>query len=552
MLRRRAYVTLSIALAAYTSVTLFTTSAYGQSPAQAASPNNDVPAAQGPRLSNPEKKVVAEGRRQDDLESDVAAVKAENAAVREQLRKMEEQQKTLLELVDRLERRLDGSTVAEVSPPAQPPDPAEATESLVLSPPKKGTSLSSLRSALLDSDATDDRYQDGIVLVKTSDQAKIPFMLKFVDNVTQFRYLNTLATNYTFTDHLGNVLPVAKRNDLNVNREMFTFAGYMFDKRLTYGLFAWTSATTTQVVVSGNISWRFGKALTVNTGYWGVPGSRTLTFTFPFFTQPERSLADNFFRPGFTQGIWFTGEPLKRLNYFVFIGNGLNTLTISASKLDTSLVYAGSFWWEPLGPYGPEGRPRNMYDDYFESEKPVIRVGFSYTRAREDRFSDLDQNNPENTSMHNSDGVLTFATGAFAPGVTLNLATYRMLAIDGGIKWRGLAVNGQYYSRWLDNFVADGPLPLASTFDRGYEASASYFVVPKKFMLEARTSGVIGQFGNSSEYAGGFKWHFVPTERVWLQGEVMRIYRASYGSIITPYTAGMTGWAPVVQTIFSF
>jgi len=233
------------------------------------------------------------------------------------------------------------------------------------------------------------------------------------------------------------------------------------------------------VVVSGNISWRFGKALTVNTGYWGVPGSRTLTFTFPFFTQPERSLADNFFRPGFTQGIWFTGEPLKRLNYFVFIGNGLNTLTISASKLDTSLVYAGSFWWEPLGPYGPEGRPRNMYDDYFESEKPVIRVGFSYTRAREDRFSDLDQNNPENTSMHNSDGVLSFATGAFAPGVTLNLATYRMLAIDGGIKWRGLAVNGQYYSRWLDNFVADGPLPLASTFDRGYEASASYFVVPK-------------------------------------------------------------------------
>ena len=552
MIIRGASIRLTVALA-LTSVTLFVTSAYGQSPATPpGSHDNEVAAAQASLFSKPEKKFLPEKPRPIDLEDEVAAVIADNAAVREQLRKMEEQQKTLLELVDRLERRLDGSTVAEVSPPAQPPDPAEATESLVLSPPKKGTSLSSLRSALLDSDATDDRYQDGIVLVKTSDQAKIPFMLKFVDNVTQFRYLNTLATNYTFTDHLGNVLPVAKRNDLNVNREMFTFAGYMFDKRLTYGLFAWTSATTTQVVVSGNISWRFGKALTVNTGYWGVPGSRTLTFTFPFFTQPERSLADNFFRPGFTQGIWFTGEPLKRLNYFVFIGNGLNTLTISASKLDTSLVYAGSFWWEPLGPYGPEGRPRNMYDDYFESEKPVIRVGFSYTRAREDRFSDLDQNNPENTSMHNSDGVLTFATGAFAPGVTLNLATYRMLAIDGGIKWRGLAVNGQYYSRWLDNFVADGPLPLASTFDRGYEASASYFVVPKKFMLEARTSGVIGQFGNSSEYAGGFKWHFVPTERVWLQGEVMRIYRASYGSIITPYTAGMTGWAPVVQTIFSF
>jgi len=399
--------------------------------------------------------------------------------------------------------------------------------------------------------ATDDRYNEGIVLAETGEDAKIPFQLKFT-NIAQFRYLNTLASNDTFTDHLGNVRSVFKRNDLTVNREMFTFAGYIFDKRLTFGLFAWTSAATTQVVVSGNVSWRFNKAITLNSGYWAVPGSRTLTFTFPYFTQPERSLADNFFRPGFTQGIWFTGEPVKGLNYDVFIGDGLNTLTIPVWKIDTHLAYAVSVWWEPLGPFGPEGKSRNMYDDYFISKKPVIRVGTSYTRSREDRFSNLDQGNPENTSMHNSDGVLTFSTGAFAPGVTLDKATYRMSAIDGGIKWRGLAVNGQYYFRWVNDFVADGPLPISSTFDHGGELSASYFVVPKKWMLYGRTSGIFGQFGNSSEYAGGFKWYFVPTQRVWLQGEALRIYKSSYGSTITPYTAGMTGWAPVVQTIFSF
>src|SRR5258705_8342526 len=112
MLRRHVCVRLSIALAR-ASVTLFTTSAYGQSPAQPASPNNDTTAAQGPRLSNPEKKVVAEERRPDDLETEVAAVKAENAAVREQLRKMEEQQKTLLELMDRLQRRRDGLPITD-------------------------------------------------------------------------------------------------------------------------------------------------------------------------------------------------------------------------------------------------------------------------------------------------------------------------------------------------------------------------------------------------------------------------------------------------------
>jgi hypothetical protein len=193
-----------------------------------------------------------------------------------------------------------------------------------------------------------------------------------------------------------------------------------------------------------------------------------------------------------------------------------------------------------------------MYDDYFYSTKPLLRFGTSFTRSREDRFSNLDQSNPENTSIHNSDGVLSFSTGAFAPGVTVDQATYRLWAIDGGMKWRGLAINGQYYFRWLNDFVADGPLPLASTFDHGGELSASYFITPRKFMVYARTSALAGQFGNSYEGAGGFKWYFVPNQRVWFQGEVMRVVKAAYGSNITPYTGGMTGWVPILQTIFSF
>lgn len=396
-----------------------------------------------------------------------------------------------------------------------------------------------------------DRYDDGIVLVETSDDAKVPILLKLT-NISQFRYLNSMSGNDTFTDHLGVVKPVAKRNDLGINRSMFTFSGHIFDKRLKFSLFTWTSATTASVVVSGNVAWQFNKAFTLTAGYWGVPGSRTLVFTFPYFTQPERSMADNFFRPGFTQGVWATGEPVKGLYYDVFVGNGLNTLAIPTSKIDTNLVYSASVWWEPLGPYGSEGKPRNSYDDYNEHKKPVIRVGTSYTRSREDRFSNLDQSNPENTSMHNSDGVLTFSTGAFALGVTVEKATYRMWAIDGGIKWRGLAVNSQYYFRWVDDFEADGPLPLSSTFDQGGELSVSQFVVPKKLLLYGRTSAVFGQFNNSYEVAGGFKWYFVPTQRVWLTGELARIVRCPYGATFTQYSAGFTGWIPVVQTIFSF
>ena len=194
-----------------------------------------------------------------------------------------------------------------------------------------------------------------------------------------------------------------------------------------------------------------------------------------------------------------------------------------------------------------------MYDDYFQAASPLLRFGSSYTRSREDRFSNLDQKNPENTSIHNSDGVLAFSTGAFAPDVTLERATYRMWAMDGGMKWRGLAINGQYYFRWLDDFEADGPLPVDSTFDHGAELSASYFVVPKRMMLYVRGSAIEGEFGDSNEGAFGAKWFFVPNQqRVWLSGELMHVNDSAYGSSITPYTGGMDGWVPVLQTIFSF
>ena len=55
-------------------------------------------------------------------------MKAENAAVREHLRKMEEQQKALLELVERLQRRLDGVTTADVAHTDQPTGPAQIVE----------------------------------------------------------------------------------------------------------------------------------------------------------------------------------------------------------------------------------------------------------------------------------------------------------------------------------------------------------------------------------------------------------------------------------------
>ena len=430
------------------------------------------------------------------------------------------------------------------SQPATPPAASPAPSSAPTDTPSSGSSEQTERKII-------ERYQDGIVVWETPDDANVPFLMKFNLN-TQVRYLNTTSSDETFTDHLGVVRDVNTRNDITVNRTMFILGGYIFDKRLRYSSTVWTSAGAASIVVAGTIGWQFNQGLTLTGGYTGVPGSRSLVNTFPFFTATDRSMADNFFRPGFTQGVWANGEPIKGLNYLVFVGNGLNTLNISANKIDTNLMYSGSVWWEPLGDYGEPGKSRNMYDDYFASDKTRIRLGTAFTQSREDRFSNLDQSSPENTSMYNSDGVLTFSTGAFAPGVTVEQATYKMWAIDAGMKRKGLAINGQLFFRWVDDFDADGPLPLDSTYDHGFELSASYFVIPKKLAVYGRGSKVYGQFGDSYEYAGGVKWHFLPTERMWLTAELMRVEKAPYSGTFTPYTSGLTGWVPMIQAILAF
>ncbi|HEU5181050.1 MAG TPA: hypothetical protein VFW45_09665 [Candidatus Polarisedimenticolia bacterium] len=116
----------------------------------------------------------------------------------------------------------------------------------------------------------------------------------------------------------------------------------------------------------------------------------------------------------------------------------------------------------------------------------------------------------------------------------------------------GLAVNGQYYTRWLDDFDADGPLPLDSTYDRGFELSLSNFVIPKKLSLYGGGSKVYGEFNDSWEYAVGAKWHPVNTERFWLTAEAMKVHRVPYSGAFTPYTAGLDGWVAMLQGVIAF
>jgi hypothetical protein len=263
---------------------------------------------------------------------------------------------------------------------------AQAGSAGTFSPPASDSAGASGQTASAAAAFDEERFRDGMVIWEAPKGAKVPFLLKFNIN-TQLRFLNTDNSDRSYTDHLGVTREVHVRNDITVNRAMFILGGYVFDPRARYSFTVWTSAGAASIVVASNIGWVFDKAFTLTGGYTGVPGSRSLVNTFPFFASIDRTMADNFFRPGFTQGVWASGELPHALNYLAFIGNGLNTLSISAAKIDTHLAWSASVWWEPLGDYGEPGKSRNMYDDYFASKTVRVRMGSAITRSREDRFS---------------------------------------------------------------------------------------------------------------------------------------------------------------------
>jgi hypothetical protein len=332
---------------------------------------------------------------------------------------------------------------------------------------------------------------------------------------------------------------------------MFILGGYIFDKRLRYSFTVWTSAGAASIVIAGNIGWQFNKAVTLMAGYTGVPGSRSMVNTFPYFTGTDRSMADNFFRPDFTQGVWATGTPVKNLNYIAFLGNGLNTLNISAAKIDTNLLASGSVWWEPLGVTASLVN----HEICTTIITPLKRPTFELVQRLQGRGKIVFQISTNKSGEHVAIQFRRcsyFFDRSVCAGCDGRQSYLPHVGYRWGLKWNGLAVNGQYFFRWLNNFEADGPLPLTSTFDHGYELSAGYFVVPKRVMVYGRGSGVFGQFGNSYEYAGGVKWHFLRTERLWLNGELMRVNKVPYNGAFTQYTSGLTGWVPMIQTVIAF
>src|SRR5262249_59030450 len=109
-----------------------------------------------------------------------------------------------------------------------------------------------------------------------------------------------------YTDHLGQVLDVDPRQDIQWHRVMIHVLGWMYDRRLTYAMTVWTVNATEQVRVVGNATYNFDTTFKLSVGINGIPGTRSLLNNHPLWLAPDRVLADEYLRPGLTVGTWLS------------------------------------------------------------------------------------------------------------------------------------------------------------------------------------------------------------------------------------------------------
>jgi DUF3011 family protein len=363
------------------------------------------------------------------------------------------------------------------------------------------------------------------------------------------RYANQMPAEQTFTDHLGHTRTVDGRNDIWPHRVMVFFKGWLGDPKLIYVLTFWTVLDTNQNAIFGNLGYQFSRKFSVYAGLNGNPGTRSLQGSHPFWLGNDRVMADEFFRPFFTSGVWVQGEAVPGFWYNVMLGDNSSILGVTSAQLDRKFTYGGSAWWMPTTKeFGPKG----AYGDWEYHEKVATRFGVSSTWSPEQRFTDT-TGSPDNTNLKLADSVNVFDTGALAPGITVDTVDYKILSLDAGMKYKGLFLQTEVYNRWLEHFKADGALPLSNIHDKGFYVQGGFFPIKQKLELYSATSQIFGDkgagFSNSSEYLAGMNFYFTATRYHRLNLQVIDVNHSPVSSAFGYYVGGLKG--TVVATTLS-
>ena len=368
------------------------------------------------------------------------------------------------------------------------------------------------------------------------------------------RYLNQSGIDPTYTDSFGTVRTIDRREDFQLNKFFLPFSGWFLDPKFRYYLYVWSTNTAqgdpAQVVGAGNISYVMNSFATIGLGITSLPGVRSTEGQFPYWNGvDDRLMADEFFRPSYTTGMWLKGQFAPGVNYMAMLGNNMSTLGVSASQLDDTVdTWSVMLNWLPTTQeYGPLG----AFGDFENHQELATRLGAHFTHSTEDRQQQPGTDSIENTQIRLTDGNVIFTPSLFGPGITVEKVQYQMASFDAGLKYKGYALEGEYYRRWLSDFVGPGVAAIDDITDDGYQLWASAMVLPSRLQAYVGLSEIFGDdFGDASELRFGFNYFPMAMRGLRLNGEWMILDNAPLGYTAFPYPVGANG--DVVHVNFEY
>jgi hypothetical protein len=358
---------------------------------------------------------------------------------------------------------------------------------------------------------------------------------------TYARYLNQNALAPSYINSFGQVIPVVRRQDLQLQKLQFKFLGWVMSQKFTYYLWAWTSNPTmgqpAQVVLAGHVDYNFSKYFVFGAGIYSLPGTRSVEGNFPFWLSVDsRLIGDEFFRPSYSTGINARGDITDRLRYQAMLANNTSQLGVSALQLDNGLnTFSGALVWEAPD-YGI------AWGDFEDHKKLAYRLGAHFSRSHETVQSQPGTETIDNTQIRLGDGTIIFTPNIFGQGVSVTALDWKMTCADLGLKYHGFSFDAEYYWRWLNNFVGPGTAGLPEIFNNGFQLQASAMAIPKTLQFYTGGSMVLGNRGGGYDTRVGLNWFPWKNKVVRWNAEGLLLYRSPVGYTSVPYNVGSTGF----------
>lgn len=377
-------------------------------------------------------------------------------------------------------------------------------------------------------------YDNGFV-IRPFNRETHPFELT-INGWIQFRHVAFAPDVETWTNNAGVTLPVLNRNKFDVERARLIFSGFALTPDLTYFLQFDGDTDGRETVDFFDYWWgyRFGKGLQLQLGKRKVPGSRQWLLGARSTRFIDRPMANDFFRPDRSVGLFAVGDIGETFHYEAMAGNGIRTSNLGAAEIDDKFAFAGTAYWDPLGSFG------GQIVDFDGSERPLARIGSSFTYGPQ---SGLAGGIPlsESDFVRLTDGTRLTEPGALAPGVTISEFDVYLLSVDAGAKWRGWSVNAATFFRWLQNIAGTGALPDGQLFQRGFYVEGGTFLIPRRLDVNVRYSQIDGLFGNAAELAAGFNWYPTDTSRMKVSFDISDIRRSPLNNTTSEILVGDDG-----------